>query len=112
MPSEENTETPRMEPGHKLVHGLTFGLVVVGPPSAMPGLSGLDDGLKSFAAGLGFIFRKVPFENYYPILFTEMTLMTMLQCFNWRTRFNQTRARWALGMVFVEYFKKPRVAAA
>ena len=68
---------------HPLLYVLFVLLVLVGLSNAMPGIPGLDDGVKSLTGLEWFTIRKIPIEWFYPIAFATMMLCVAMRHSMW-----------------------------
>ena len=64
---------------NRLLFGLAVLIVVAGLANAIPGIPGLDDGVKSLTGLDWFTIRKYPTEWFYPIAFAAMMLCVVLK---------------------------------
>lgn len=97
----EAASTAVATPGRdrRLLYWLSVAFVVVGLLNAMPGVPGLDDGLRSLT-GLDWIaVRKFPREWFFPIAFSVMMLLVALRHSMWRDWADRSPSRRRLGLV-------------
>ena len=81
-----------------LLYLLSVLLVIVGMLNAMPGIPGLDEGMRS-VTGLDWLsIRKFPREWFFPLVFSVMMLIVALKHSMWREWKQRSQARKAFGI--------------
>ncbi len=99
MSEMQDTSAERADFSTRLVYWLAVALVVIGMVNAMPGIPGLDQWAQDAVGNSHFVFRKFPFEYYYPFAFALMMLIVALQHSMWREWRNKTHLRRGLGLL-------------
>ncbi|RMF36652.1 MAG: TRAP transporter fused permease subunit [Alphaproteobacteria bacterium] len=86
-------------PGRRALYWLSVVIVIVGLLNSIPGIPGLDEGLRDLT-GLDWVrIRKFPTEWFYPIAFAAMMICVALRHSIWRNlEHHRVVARW-LGLV-------------
>ena len=85
---------------HKnILYLLTLLLVFVGLLNSMPGIPGLDGGLRQITGWNWFSLRKFPTEWFYPLAFSVMMICVVLEHSIWREWKNRSVVRRRLGLV-------------
>lgn len=77
---------------------LALAIVIVGLANAIPGIPGLDEGLKSLTGQDWFSIRKFPTEWFYPIAFAAMMICVALKHSIWRAWADKGTVRRRLGL--------------
>ena len=80
------------------LYGLSIIIVIVGLANMIPGIPGLDNGLKSITGLNWFAIRKFPTEWFYPMAFSAMMLCVVLKHSIWRSWVNESALRRNLGL--------------
>ena len=75
---------PKRDFGLKLVYVLTVLMVIIGLINSTPGIPGYDAFASRVLGSEGALFRKFPFEWFYPFFFTLMMLIVALKHSMWR----------------------------
>ena len=69
-------------------------IVITGMVNSIPGIPGLDSGVKSLTGLDWLVIRKFPTEWFYPIVFAVLMLCVVLKHSIWR-EWTQTKPRWS-----------------
>ena len=81
-----------------VLYGLSVAIVIVGLANAIPGIPGLDSGIRSLT-GLDWLsIRKFPTEWFYPIMFGAMMLCVALKHSMWKSWAGHAPAKRNLGL--------------
>ena len=81
-----------------VLYGLSIIIVIVGLANMIPGIPGLDNGLKSITGLNWLAIRKFPTEWFYPIAFSAMMLCVVLKHSIWRSWAKESALRKSLGL--------------
>lgn len=84
--------------GLKLLYFLTVFMVIVGLLNSTPGIPGYDSFAEQITGSKGFLFRKFPFEYFYPFFFVLMMLIVALKHSMWRDWKDRSPARRKFGL--------------
>ncbi|MFK7752077.1 MAG: TRAP transporter permease [Sedimentitalea sp.] len=82
----------------RAVYALSVLIVLVGLANAIPGIPGLDDGVRTLTGLDWLVIRKFPTEYFYPIAFAAMMLCVALKHSMWRAWHGASRARRRFGL--------------
>ncbi|MDJ0824662.1 MAG: TRAP transporter fused permease subunit [Rhodobacter sp.] len=77
-------EAPKPDLGLRIVYVLTVAMVLIGLINSTPGIPGYDALAARLTGQEGAIFRKFPFEWFYPSFFALMMLIVALKHSMWR----------------------------
>ena len=98
MAEESGTSGAKTGVANTVLYGLAVAIVVVGLLNSMPGIPGLDEGLRSLTGLDWFTIRKFPTEWFYPIAFCAMMTCVALKHSMYRSWAELSRARRGLGL--------------
>ncbi len=93
-----STEPAARDAGARIVYGLTVAMVVIGLLNSTPGLPGYDAFASRVLGVDGALFRKFPFEWFYPFFFALMMLIVALKHSIWRSWQGRPAAMRGLGL--------------
>lgn len=82
----------------KLLYFLTVAMVVIGLLNSTPGIPGYDDWAAQLTGSSKTLFRKFPFEWFYPLFFVLMMLIVALKHSIWRAWSDRSVARRSFGL--------------
>ncbi len=84
MSDHAQPETPKPDFGQKILYPLAIAMVLIGLINATPGIPGYDDFAARITGTDGALFRKFPFEWFYPLFFVLMMTIVALKHSMWR----------------------------
>ncbi|WP_420864021.1 TRAP transporter large permease subunit [Algirhabdus cladophorae] len=84
MSDVSNAAAPKTDFGLKLLYVLTVFMVILGLINSTPGIPGYDNLAARITGQDGMLFRKFPFEYFYPLFFVLMMLIVALKHSMWR----------------------------
>ena len=98
MSNVEKPDTTSQTFVSRIVFWLSVSFVCLGMINAMPGIPGLDQLAIDLVGNQNFIFRKFPFEYYYPFAFAVMMLIVALHHSIWRAWKDKSPLRRGFGL--------------
>ena len=98
MSDAPKTEVPKPDFGLRLLYVLTVFMVLVGLVNSTPGIPGYDQLAARWTGTDSVLFRKFPFEWFYPFFFVLMMLIVALKHSMWREWRDRSIARRKFGL--------------
>ena len=98
MNDAADMKTPKRGFGAQLLYVLALVIVVAGLMNAIPGIPGLDEGLRTLTGVDWLLIRKFPTEWFYPIAFSAMMICVALKHSIWREWSGRSASMRRLGL--------------
>ncbi len=98
MSEAPSPDQPKSDFGLRLLYVLTVLMVIIGLINSTPGIPGYDNLAARITGSEGALFRKFPFEWFYPFFFLLMMLIVVLKHSMWRDWKSRSLSRRRFGL--------------